>query len=141
MWTDILHGAGATLSYFGVSLVIVAVGYWLTDLITPGNLTKLICEDRSVSAAIVGGSSMLSTSLIMAVAIFTTHDDFGDGIVTTAVFGLLGVVLLALATLVIEIITPGEYRKHAVAEGFHPASLVFASSSFGMALLVAASIS
>jgi uncharacterized membrane protein YjfL (UPF0719 family) len=49
----VLASIGYAVAYTAVGLVLLAIGYLVLDLLTPGHLGRHIYEDRSVSAGIV----------------------------------------------------------------------------------------
>lgn len=55
-----------TIVYTGLGLLLSALGYFMIDVITPGDLGKSIKQDHNVSAAIVVAASMMSTAIIIA---------------------------------------------------------------------------
>ena len=55
-------------------------------------------------------------------------------------FGILGVVLQAVAFLVLDLITPGSLGTALVQVGFHPASLVSAAGQLAVSAIIVASI-
>lgn len=73
----------------------------------------------------------------MAVA---DRDNFGKGLVSTAAFGLLGLVMMAVAFLVVDLCTPGKLGAILVEEEPHPAVWVTASCNLAVSAIVSASI-
>lgn len=55
-------------------------------------------------------------------------------------FGVLGVLLQALAFLVLNLVTPGRLGDALTQVPFHPASLVSAASQLAVAAIIVASI-
>ena len=80
------------------------IGYFVVDLVTPGKLHELLWQERSKNAAILVGSSLLAVAIVVATAIRASADDFVLGLLTTFVFGLLGIVLQALSFLAINLL-------------------------------------
>jgi Domain of Unknown Function (DUF350) len=56
------------------------------------------------------------------------------------VFGVVGVLLEAVAFLVLDLITPGRLGAHVTEPGFHPSSLVLAAVQISVAGIIVASI-
>jgi hypothetical protein len=74
-------------------------------------------------------------------AIWTNGEaGFGLAFISTAVFGLLGVLLQAVAFLLIDLATPGKLGDVVCEVSFHPAYLVTASAQLAVSLAVVASI-
>jgi uncharacterized membrane protein YjfL (UPF0719 family) len=135
--TGLLH---ATI-YSVVGVVLLLLGFVLVDLLTPGALRSQIWADRNPNAALYLSSSLLGTGAIVFTAIMTTYDDLGRGLVSTAVFGLLGLALKAGAFLLVDVLTPGRLGDMIVDTERHPAVWVSAAANIAISAIVCASIS
>ncbi|NNG19808.1 DUF350 domain-containing protein [Naumannella sp. ID2617S] len=131
----------ASLAYGAVSLALMVLGVWLVDLLTPGKLVDLIWKERRVVPVVHVGSAMLAVALIIRQAILSSADQLVPGLISTAVYGVMGLILMAVAFWVIDLITPGKLGELLVAEGFHPAVWVTAVSQISVGLIMAAAIS
>jgi uncharacterized membrane protein YjfL (UPF0719 family) len=137
----VLQSIGYAVAYTGVGLVLLILGFFVLDLLTPGHLGRHIAENRSVNAALVLAAGFLGQGLIVFASIWTNATSaFGLALLYTVVFGILGVVLQAVAFLVLDLITPGKLGSHVMEVAFHPASLVLAAAQLAVALIVVASI-
>ncbi|MCU1538795.1 MAG: rane protein [Humibacillus sp.] len=88
-----------------------------------------------LAAGFVGLGGVVFTS------IWTNGDSgLGSALLWTAAFGLLGVVLQAVAFRLLDLVTPGDMGAMVVERGFHPASLVAAAAQLAVSLVVTASI-
>lgn len=94
--SDIVNGLGRATAYGALGLVLLVLGIVLVDLLTPGKLGRQIWEERNRNAAPVLSSALLGIGGIVFTSIWTTYEDFGKGLVMTAV-----------AFLVVDLITPG----------------------------------
>ncbi|MGW8747455.1 DUF350 domain-containing protein [Streptomyces sp. NPDC055794] len=137
---DIVNGLGRAAAYGGLGLVLLVLGIVLVDLLTPGKLGRQIWEQRNRNAALVLSSALLGIGGIVFTSIWTTYEDFGKGLVSTAVFGLLGLVMMAVAFLVVDLITPGRLGATLVEQEPHPAVWVTASCNIAVSAVIAASI-
>ena len=136
-----LASIGYAVAYTGVGIAMLTLGFLVLDLLTPGHLGRHIHEQRSVNAGIVLAAGFLGQGLIIFAAIWTNATSgFGEALLYTVVFGVLGVVLQAVAFLVLDLITPGKLGSHVTEVAFHPASLVFAAVQLSVAAIVVASI-
>ena len=116
-------------------------GCFALDLLTPGHLGRHIVENRSVNAAAVLAAGFLGQGAIVFASIWTNATSaFGQALLYTVVFGILGVLLQAVAFVVLDLITPGKLGSHVMEVAFHPASLVLAAAQLAVALIVVASI-
>ncbi len=141
MLSDLAHGLLAGLAYGGVGVALMALGVLVVDLLTPGSLRELIWTQRNRNAAIVVSSGLLGTGAIVVTAILTSEDDLGHGLLSTAGYGLLGLVLLAISFVVVDALTPGSLGEIVCSPEPHPAAYVTASGHLALAAIVAASIS
>ena len=126
---------------FGLlGIALMAVGYLLVDLLTPGKLRDLIFVERNPNAGLLLAANQLGISAIVFTAIFTSYDSFGQGLASTVIFGLVGIAIMGLAFLVLDWMTPGKLGDVICTPERHPGALVSAASHFGAALIVCACI-
>jgi uncharacterized membrane protein YjfL (UPF0719 family) len=105
------QGAVATLLYFVVGFVVLGLGFLALDLLTPGNLRHQVYVDRNPNAAILLGANHLALAIIVVTAIMTSADALGQGLVDSAVYGVIGVVLQAIALRLLDAFVPGHLRN------------------------------
>ncbi|MBA3421224.1 MAG: DUF350 domain-containing protein [Thermoleophilaceae bacterium] len=132
------------LAYTGVGLVILVVGFFALDLITPGNLGKQVIEGNP-NAALLSAATLASLGVVLWFAIFATDAGWA-GLDETAVFGLVSVAAQAVCFLVLDLITPGKLGEELMSGGsgagarIHPGTWVSASAQVAIALVIAASL-
>ena len=132
---------GYATAYSLLGVVLLIVGFAALDILTPGHLAKHIWTERSFNASIVLSAGFLGQGIIVFTAIWTNGEaGFGAAFLSTIVFGLLGVVLQAVAFLLIDLATPGKLGEVVCEVPFHPASLVTASAQLAVSLTVVADI-
>lgn len=132
---------GYAAAYALLGVVLLLVGFAALDILTPGHLGRQIWMERSVNAGIVLSAGFLAQGLIVFTAIWTNGEaGFGTAFLFTAVYGLLGVLLQAVAFLLIDLATPGKLGDVVCEVPFHPASLVTASAQLAVSLAIVASI-
>jgi uncharacterized membrane protein YjfL (UPF0719 family) len=137
----VLASIGYAVAYTGVGIVLLTLGFVALDLLTPGRLGRHIHEERSVNAGIVLAAGFLGQGMIIFAAIWTNATSgFGEALLYTVVFGVLGVLLQAVAFVVLDLITPGKLGAHVTEVAFHPASLVLAAVQLSVAAIIVASI-
>ena len=117
---DLLVHTGYALVYAVVGIAVLGLGYAALDLVTPGHLGSHIWTERSVNAAIVLAAGLLGLGFV--------------------VFGVLGVLLQALAFRLLDLVTPGDMAELVTQREFHPASVVAAAVQLAVSLIVVASI-
>ncbi|WP_371480216.1 DUF350 domain-containing protein [Kitasatospora sp. NBC_00315] len=137
---DIVHGLGAAAAFGAVGIVLLLLGVGLVDLLTPGKLGRQIWVERNRNAAVLLSSALLGIGGIVFTAILYTYEDFGKGLASTALFGLLGLVLMAVAFWAVDLLTPGRLGAVLVDPEPHPAVWVSASCNLAVAAIVSAAI-
>ncbi|TYK49208.1 DUF350 domain-containing protein [Actinomadura decatromicini] len=142
----LLDEIGGTLAYGAVGIALMALGYLVVEVTTPGRLGKQIWTDGNRGAALLLSAKLVGIAAIVTTAIVTSDNDLGDGLVDTAVFGGLGVLLMIVAFFLLDVITPGKLGATLVdVDGsgarIHPAGWVVAAADLGVAAIVAGAVS
>ncbi|GHJ10872.1 hypothetical protein TPA0907_52390 [Micromonospora humidisoli] len=135
--TDLL----VTLAYGVVGVVLMAVGYVLVDVATPGKLHELIWTERNRNAALLLASNLAGVGTIVVAAIAASEDDFLLGLVGAAAYGIVGLVIMALAFVLLDALTPGKLGTLLVDPQPHPAVWVSAVVHLATGAIIAAAIS
>ncbi|TDD37976.1 DUF350 domain-containing protein [Actinomadura sp. KC06] len=149
---DLLDEIGATFAYGAVGIALMAIGYLVVEVTTPGRLGKQIWTEGNRGAALLLSAKLLGIGAIVTTAIITSDDDLSDGLIDTAVFGGIGIVLMIVAFLLLDVTTPGKLgatlvdgggatAPGGVAGGIHPAGWVVAAADLGVAAIVAGAVS
>jgi len=140
MISDVFGEVGIAATYGLVGLVLMALGFALVDMLTPGNLREQVWVQRNRNASILLASNLLGVGIIVATAIAASENDWGVGLVSTAAYGILGLVLMGLAFVVIDAVTPGRLGAILVEEQAHPAVYVSGAAHLAVSAIVAVSI-
>ncbi|WP_229403569.1 DUF350 domain-containing protein [Micromonospora okii] len=140
MLEDLLNGAGRSMLFGVVGVGLMAAGFGLVDLLTPGRLRDLIWVRRNPNAGLLLAANQLGVAGIVFTAILTSYHDFAKGLASTVIFGLIGLLVMALAFFVLDLLTPGRLGEVICADEPHPAARVSAATHFGAALIVCACI-
>jgi len=135
--TDLL----VTLAYGAVGIALMGLGYALVDLATPGKLRELIWVDRNRNAALVLASNLAGVGIIVVAAIMASDDDFARGIVGAAGYGVIGLLIMAAAFVLLDVLTPGRLGEILVDPQPHPATWVTAVIHVAAGAIIAAAIS
>lgn len=138
--SDIVNGLGRAGAYGALGVVLLVLGIVLVDLLTPGKLGRQIWEERNRNAAVLLSSALLGIGGIVFTSIWTTYDNFAKGLVSTAAFGLLGLVMMAVAFWILDLVTPGRLGATLVETEPHPAVWVSASCNLAVAAIISACI-
>lgn len=138
---DLLSGAGKSVVFGVIGIGLMALGYVLVDLLTPGKLRDLIWHERNPNAALLLTANQLGIALIVFTAIWTTEASFTRGLASTALFGVIGIATMGFGFVVLDWLTPGKLGEVICTPDPHPGAKVSAAAHFGAALIVCACIS
>ncbi|MGE2835588.1 DUF350 domain-containing protein [Mycobacterium sp. SMC-4] len=131
----------AALLYFVVGIVVLAAGFVMVDLLTPGNLRRLVFVERRPNAVAVASGMYLALAAVVATAIVASSADLGQGLLDAAVYGLVGVALQGVALVVLEMVVPGRFRDLIADERLHPAAIATAVALLAVGAVNAAALS
>lgn len=137
---DLLNDLLATLLFAVLGMGLLALGYAVVDLLTPGHLGRKVFVDHNRDASLVLGSSLLALGGIIATSIYTTESDTWHTLLEAGAHGLIGIVLLGVAFLVLDLATPGRLGDLVTDEKDDPAVWVIVASQFAVGLIIAASL-
>ncbi len=126
------------IAYAAVGLAVLAGGFLVLDLLTPGKLGQLVM-DRNPNAAILSSGILVSLGLILFFAIFFSDVGWG-GLDDAAVYGVVGVAAQAAGFFVLDLLIPGRLASICEEPTLHPAAFVAAAGQFAVALVVCASL-
>lgn len=140
--STLLYSAAAAASYGLVGLILLALGYWVIDLLTPGKLHQLVWADRNRGAVLMLGSSILAMAWIIRAAILGSASVLWLGLVTTLIYGLIGLLLMAVSFFLMDLLAPGKLGELIVDDDhtMHPAVWVTAATHIAVGIVVAAAI-
>jgi uncharacterized membrane protein YjfL (UPF0719 family) len=136
MWQNLLYA----VVYLAVGVALLILAAFVVDLLTPGRLVTHVVN--SYSSALVLAAALIGQGLVIFTAIWTNAESgFGDALLWTVAFGLLGVVLTAVAFTVVDLLTPGRLGTMLAQPGaVQPVALVTAAAHLAVAGIVVASI-
>lgn len=137
----LVDGVVATLLFFLIGFGVLALGFLALDLLTPGNLRTQVYVDHNPNAAILLGANHLALAIIVVTAIMTSADSLGQGLVDSAVYGLVGVVLQAVALRLLDAFVPGHLRDIVNAPRMLGSSWAVAASLVAIGAVNAAALS
>lgn len=138
-WNVLARGVYAIILYAIVGLVLMMIGFYAIDLTTPGPLRKMVDAGKP-NAIVVAAAGMVSMALIVVVAIYASSGKLVEGLVGSAIFGLVGLVaqvaMMRIATLVIGIDMDALFGS----DEFSYDSLIVAAAQFALGIVVAVAI-
>jgi uncharacterized membrane protein YjfL (UPF0719 family) len=132
----------AAVVYLGVGIGLLLLAAAVVDLLTPGRLLSHVVDGKSYSSALVLAAALLGQGLVIFTAIWTNAETgFGEALLWTVSFGLLGVALTAVAFALVDLLTPGRLGTVLSRPGpVQPVAMVTAAAHVAVALIVVASI-
>ena len=137
--TDFINDLGVTLAWLATAVVLMAVGFGVVDLLTPGRLTRQV--SANLNAGLLVGAKLLAVGIIVFAAIWTAPDSLDEGLLEAVLYSLLGLLISAAAFLAIDLVLPVRLRHLVNEDRFDPATCVAVGAEIGLALVVAAAIS
>ena len=138
---DVLTDAFEIAGYGIIGLVLMVAGYAVVDVLTPGKLSTLVFEQRNRNAATVTAASVGSMAIVAAMSVHTADGDASTGLTAAAVYGVVGLVLMALSFVIIDLRTPGKLGDIVTDPHPQPATWVTAVAHLGVGLVIAAALS
>ena len=131
----------AAILYFLVGVAVLAAGFVTVDLLTPGNLRRLVFVERRPNAVAVATGMYIALATVVVSTIVASSNDLGQGLVDAAVYGLIGVALQGAALVVLEVVVPGRFRDLIAEERLHPAAIATAVVLVAVGAVNAAALS
>ncbi|GAB3914242.1 DUF350 domain-containing protein [Kibdelosporangium lantanae] len=133
-------GIGAIALYAVVGLVLILLGFYAIDWTTPGKLSDLVRTGKP-NAVVITAAGLLSMAFIIVVAITNSDSDLTAGLITSLVYGLIGIIVQVIAVRILEWATRIQIGDLIQSETYSPASLVVAAAHIALGLVVAVAIS
>ena len=141
-WEELGVDLASGFLYGLVGIALLALGFFVIDLLTPGKLGRQLAEDRNRNAGIIVASGLLAIGIIVTSAIIASEGSLAKGLGQSFGFGIVGIVLLGVAFTVIDAITPGKLGESVMGEeGHEPMVFVTAAALLSVGGIVAAAIS
>ena len=138
--TDLVSGLLSTVAFAALGLVLLMIGFYVIDLLTPGKLGQLIFVEHRRDPALLLGSSVVAIATIVGTSIYTAETDTLAGFAATAAYGIAGIILLAVAFVVLDLLTPGKLGELMTDDKDDPAIWVTVAVQLAVGVIVAASI-
>jgi Domain of Unknown Function (DUF350) len=138
-WDSLGRGVGAIALYAVIGLVLMVVGFFSIDLATPGPLRKMVDEGRP-NAIIVAAAGIISLSLIVVLAIYASSGKLLEGLIASAVYGLVGIIAQVVMMRVLTIVLGINMQELFESEQYMHEVLMVAATQVGLGLVVAFAI-
>ena len=135
---DVLgRGVLAIVTYAILGVLLLLLGYFVVDWTTPGKLGAIIRTEHNPNAAMLAASGVAGVALIVVAAIFTSGGNLVDGLTETLVFGIVGILAQAVASLVFERVIGMDPRRLMSEQALSPASVLVGVTRVGIGLITA----
>jgi uncharacterized membrane protein YjfL (UPF0719 family) len=132
-------GIVAILLYAVLGVLMMLLGFFAVDLTTPGPLNKQVRAGLP-NAVIVTAAGMVGIALIVVVSIYVSSGALLDGLLTTLIFGLVGIVAQVLAARLLEWVTGVDMKALLASDTTSPQTYLVASAHVALGLVVAVAI-
>ena len=139
--TGLVDGVIAALLYFAVGVLVLVIGFLVLDALTPGNLREQVYTLRHPSAAVLLVANHVALADVVVTAIATSAQGLGQGLVSSAVYGLLGVVLQGVSLRLLDLAVPGQLRAIVTEPELSGAAWAVAASMLAVGAVNAVSLS
>lgn len=96
------RGVSALVLYALLGVLLLLLGYFVIDLTHPGSLTAVIKKERNPNASLLAATGVGAVGLVIVAAIFTSGGNLVDGLTETLVFGVVGILVQAVAIWVFD---------------------------------------
>ncbi len=131
------RGVLAIVTYALLGLLLLLLGYFVVDWTTPGKLSAVIRSEHNPNAAMLAASGVAGVALIVVAAIFTSGGNLVEGLTQTLVFGVVGILAQAAASLVFEKVIGMDPRALMSEQSLSPASVLVGVTRVGIGLITA----
>lgn len=135
-----LDGVVATVAYAVTGGALLAVGYVVLDLVTPGRFTQLLRDGGSANAAALAIGNLVGVTIVVATAGVSSPDETVDGVTSMAGYGAIGVVAQAALLMALSAGLRGDVGKLLTTRELHPLSVVVATASVALGVVTAVAV-
>lgn len=134
------RGAVAILAYAALGVLLLVAGYYAIDLATPGRLTTIIRAERNPNATVLAASGVFAVALIVAASIWASGGRLAEGLLSTLVFGAVGIAAQVVASFVFDRLVGIDLRGLLHEPKLEPAAVLLGSTHLGIGLVTAVAV-
>jgi hypothetical protein len=138
-WSWLGRGAGAIVLYSILGLVLMVIGFYAIDLTTPGPLRRMVNAGKP-NAILVAAAGMVSMAFIVVVAIYSSSGNLREGLLASAVFGLVGIASQVLMMRIAAVVIGIDMDTLFHADAFSYEALMVAAAQFALGIVVSVAI-
>ncbi|GAA4219887.1 hypothetical protein FHR32_000505 [Streptosporangium album] len=134
------RGALAIVSYAALGVILLIIGFYVIDMAIPGKLSHLIKSDRNPNAALLTGSGLAAIGLIVAASIWSSGGALHEGLLATAVFGLVGIAVQTVGMVVFDKVAGISVRELVQEPDLQPGARLLAVTHLAIGLITAVAV-
>jgi Domain of Unknown Function (DUF350) len=138
-WRLLGRGVWAIILYSVVGLALMTVGFFAIDLTTPGHLRQLVRTGKP-NAIVITSAGMISMAIIVVLAVYSSAGRISEGLISSLVFGLVGIAAQIISVRVIEKVAGVDIGAVLQADKLVPEAMLVAAAHFALGLVVAFAI-
>jgi uncharacterized membrane protein YjfL (UPF0719 family) len=138
-WQVVGGGLGAIVLYALLGLVLMLLGFYAIDVTTPGKLNRLVRAGRP-NAVAVTAAGMVSMAFIVVTAIWSSAGRLAEGLLATLIYGLVGIVVQAVAVRLLEWVTGIDMAAVLAAEQPRAEARVVGAAHLALGMVVAVAV-
>jgi uncharacterized membrane protein YjfL (UPF0719 family) len=134
------RGAHAILAYAILGVLLLIAGFYVIDLVTPGRLSKLLTEERNPNATMLTASGVSGVALIVAASIWSSGGMLQEGLLSTLVFGLVGIAVQTLGMIAFDRVAGISVRELVSEPELRPAAILLGVTHLAIGLITAVAV-
>ncbi|SDG33969.1 Uncharacterized membrane protein YjfL, UPF0719 family [Sinosporangium album] len=134
------RGALAIFAYAILGVVMLIIGFYVIDWATPGKLSLLIKSERNPNATLLTGSGLVAVGLIVAASIWSSSGALHEGLLATAVFGVVGIAVQTIAMLLFDLVAGISVRELVTEAELQPGTKLLAVTHLAIGLITAVAV-
>ncbi|MFD8534023.1 DUF350 domain-containing protein [Streptosporangium canum] len=134
------RGALAIAAYAALGVILLIIGFYVIDMAIPGKLSHLIKSDRNPNATLLTASGLAAVGLIVAASIWSSGGALHEGLLATAVFGLVGIAVQTVAMIAFDKIAGMSVRALVSEPELQPGARLLAVTHLVIGLITAVAV-
>ncbi|MFF5208094.1 DUF350 domain-containing protein [Streptosporangium sp. NPDC000396] len=134
------RGALAIASYAMLGVILLIIGFYVLDMAIPGKLSQLIKADRNPNATLLTGSGLAAVGLIVAASIWSSGGALHEGLLSTLVFGLVGIAVQTVAMVIFDKVVGISVRDLVKESDPQPGARLLAITHLAIGLITAVAV-
>ncbi len=134
------NGALAIVAYAILGVLLLIVGFYVIDLVTPGKLSAVLRAERNLNATLIAASGIAGIGLIVAASIWSSGGALRDGLLATLVYGLVGIAAQTVGMIAFDKVAGISVRELTREQELQPAAILLAVTHLVIGLITAVAV-